>query len=157
MLTFAEWLLIVEDLGVRVFDCDISKIHAKAVICKSRVESELPIFMPNGKLNDYLFFHTNNEARRHDKVDGDLEMVDFVDTEFSAASGLMKPIAVGDTKKRKEGRNIEDKTPVKFFKCHCHENTMSDKFSPLGNDDGLSNRGGVETPVSDEDMEDIKK
>lgn len=156
-ITLIKWLLIVEDLGVRVFDCDISKIHAKALICKSRVESELPIFMANGKLNDYHFFHTNNETRRHDKVDDDLEMVDFVDTEFSASPGLMKPIAVGGTKKRKEGRNIEDKPPVKIFKCHFHENTTSDKFSPLGNDNGLSGGSEVENSASDEDMEDMKQ
>ena len=43
------------------------------------------------------------------------------------------------------------------FKCHFHKNTTSDKFSPLGNDNGLSGGSEVENSASDEDMEDMKQ
>ncbi|KAK4853590.1 hypothetical protein QYF36_011292 [Acer negundo] len=157
-VSLIKWLLIVEDQGVRVFDCEIAKTYAKAVICKSRVEYDLRAIMSNdNNLNGNISFCNDDEGRGGDKGDGDLEMVDSVDNEFLAAPGLMKSTMSDGTRKRKEGSNIEGEIPVKFVKYHFHDKSVSEKFSPLGNDDGLSSGSEVDNPVSDEDMEDMKQ
>lgn len=153
---FPEWLLIVEDQGVRVFDFDISKIYAKTVICKSRVGYDFPVIMPNDKsLFENLFLNTDNERWQWND-DGDLEMVDIVDTEFLADTCMMKSTAIDGTRKRKEGRNIEGEIPVKVVKYNFHDNSLSE-FSASSNEDGLSSGSEVDNPISDEDMEDMKQ
>ncbi|XP_031285256.1 uncharacterized protein LOC116143950 [Pistacia vera] len=151
-----KWLLVVEEQGIGVFDFDITKIYAKTVIFKSTVEYDRPVIMPNDKsLFGSLFLNTDNERRWQDKDDSDLEMVDFVDTEFLADPCMMKS-TTDSTRKRKEGRNIEGEIPVKFVKYNFHDNSVSEKFSPLGNEDGVSSGSEVDNPISDEDMEDMK-
>lgn len=121
-----EWLLVVEEQGVRVFDFDITKIYAKAIICKSRVEYDLSVINPNDKsLFKSLFLNSDCERRWQHKDDTDLEMIDLVDTEFSTTDGI---------RKRKEGRNIEAEIPVKLVKYNFQDNSLSERFSPLGNE-----------------------
>lgn len=52
-------------------------------------------------------------------------MIDLVDTEFSTTDGI---------RKRKEGRNIEAEIPVKLVKYNFQDNSLSERFSPLGNE-----------------------
>ncbi|KAK2646159.1 hypothetical protein Ddye_021354 [Dipteronia dyeriana] len=157
-VSLIKWLLIVEDQGARVFDCEIAKTYANAVICKSGVQYDLRAIMSNdNNLNGNISFCNDDEGRGGDKGDGDLEMVDSVDNEFLAAPGLMKSTVTDGTRKRKEGSNIEGEIPVKFVKYHFHDKSVSEKFSPSGNDDGLSSGSEVDNPVSDEDMEDMKQ
>ncbi|KAK7835670.1 hypothetical protein CFP56_023319 [Quercus suber] len=156
------WLLTVEEQEVRVFDCEISKVQAKAAICKSRVEYVLPELKPNGNsLNESSLFSLAEEVRGEDKFNGDLEMVDSVDTAFLVANGMMKTTATDGTRKRKEGIKDEKELQVKFVKHHFHETSVREKCSAIGNDDGLSSGlssgSEVDNPVSDEDMEDIRQ
>ncbi|KAM4121487.1 hypothetical protein ACB094_01G009300 [Castanea mollissima] len=156
------WLLTVEEQEVRVFDCEISKVQAKAAICKSRVEYVLPELKPNGNsLNESSLFSLAEEVRGEDKFNGDLEMVDSVDTAFLVANGMMKTTATDGTRKRKEGIKDEKELQVKFVKHHFHETSVREKCFLIGNDDGLSSGlssgSEVDNPVSDEDMEDIRQ
>ncbi|KAL0017592.1 hypothetical protein SO802_004661 [Lithocarpus litseifolius] len=156
------WLLTVEEQEVRVFDCEISKVQAKAAICKSRVEYVLPELKPNGNsLNETYLFSLAEEVRGEDKFNGDLEMVDSVDTAFLVANGMMKTTATDGTRKRKEGIKDEKELQVKFVKHHFHETSVREKCPLIGNDDGLSSGlssgSEVDNPVSDEDMEDLRQ
>ncbi|PPR89651.1 hypothetical protein GOBAR_AA31032 [Gossypium barbadense] len=152
------WLLIVEDQGVRIFECDISKVYAKAVLCKSRVEYEIPVDKISGKYsaeNPACMVH----ERKEDKTaDNDLEMIDSMDTVRLSAPCSMKSTAAADgVRKRKEGSNIEEEIPVKFIKYHLRENSVTDKLLSLANDDGLSCGNDVNSPILDEYMREMEQ
>ncbi|KAK9273429.1 hypothetical protein L1049_018239 [Liquidambar formosana] len=148
-----KWLLIVEDQGVRVFDHDITKLHAKAVIYESRAEYEVPVYKADGNNLDDNLFYSDSEERVEDKVGEDQEMFDSVNTAFLAATHTMNLTATAGRRKRKEGRKDEGETRVKFVKVHLHGNTVREKFLPCGDDDGLSSGSEVDNSVSNEDME----
>lgn len=132
------WLLIVEEQGVRVFDPDITKVQAKAAICKSRVEYVLPELKPNGNsLNESPLF-SSAEVREEDKFDGDLEMADSVDTAFLVADDMITTTATDGTRKRKEGIKDEKEPQVKFVKHHFHATSVRETCLPIGKDDGFS-------------------
>lgn len=148
LLELPEWLLIVEDQGVRVFDSDISKIYAKAIICKSRTEYELLGTKLDGKnLDETCLFNTVNEGKGEDKVDGDLEMVDSADTMLLAAPGLMELRATNDARKRKEEGNEEMDKRVKFFKCNLSNNLAREKVWTFRDNDGLGSGSEVYNPL----------
>ncbi|KAJ6743463.1 hypothetical protein OIU85_017416 [Salix viminalis] len=149
-----KWLLIVEDEGSREFDSGISKIYAKASICKSRTECEILVDKSGGKnLNENHFFYPGKELKEDDKVDGDLEMVDSADTMFLGAPGLMKLTETGGIRKRKEGRNEEGDKRVKFFKCQLgDELTREEKVWPLCDGGGFCNGSEVYNPLSVENV-----
>lgn len=135
-------MLLVEDQGVRVFDCEISKLRAKEVIDKSRVQYVIPVTKPDCKT-----LH-----------DGDLEMVDSVDAVSVAdtVDGMINTQATDGPRKRKgtmDGLEI----PVKFVKYHFDENSVKEKFPSLGNDDGLISESEVDNPVSDGCMVDMQQ
>lgn len=137
-----------------MFDRNISKIYAKAIICKSRTEYEFLVVKSDGKnLRENHFSCTDNKERREHKVDGDLEMVDSVDTMFLAGPGLMELTATNGVRKRKDGRNDEVDKQVKFFRCHLGDYSVRQKALLLGGDDGLSSGSDIDNPVSGEDME----
>lgn len=107
-------------------------------------------------MNEGILFHHEDEGRNGDKVDSDLDMVDYGENEFQSVPKLMKPSVTNVTRKRKEGTNFESEIPVKFLKYYSHDSSTSDMLSPTGNDDGLGSGSEVDNPVSDEDMEDMK-
>lgn len=138
LLSFSEWMLLVEEQGVRVFDCEISKLRAKGV-CNSRVQFVLPVTKPD----------------ENTLGSGDLEMVDSVDTLSVVADGLINTQATDGTRKRKgtvDGTGIH----VKFFRYHFHENSVKKGFPSFGSDDSLSSESEVDNPVSDRAMEDMQ-
>ncbi|WCJ29576.1 hypothetical protein M5689_011201 [Euphorbia peplus] len=144
-LSLIEWLLILEDEGLRVFDDDISKIYAKAIISKSRkgyfvAESDWKHSVYCG---DY-------EGRGEEKVDSDLEMVDSEETTLIA--GNLKTSATNGTKKRKEGMKDEMNRQVKVVKCHIDDNSVTENGYPL-DDEALSSGSEVDNPSSDENVE----
>ncbi|XP_021277575.1 uncharacterized protein LOC110411652 [Herrania umbratica] len=152
-----KWLLIIEDQGVRIFECDISKVYAKAVLCKSRAEYEIPVVKTNGKILGQNFVYMVHEGREAKKADGDLEMIDSMDTVPLTAPCLMKSTPTDGVRKRKEGSNVEEEIPVKFVKYHFHENLVREKLLSLAKDDGLSSGSEVDNPASDEDMKDVEQ
>lgn len=145
-----KWLLIVEDEGSRVFDSGISKIYAKAIICKSRTECELLVDKSGGKnLNENHFFYPGKELKAEDKVDGDLEMVDSADTMLLGAPGLMRLTETDGIRKRKEGRNDEGDKRVKFFKCQLGDKlTKEEKVWPLCDGGGFCSGSEIYNPLS---------
>lgn len=108
-----EWLLVLDDQGIRIFDDNVFKFHAKAAISKPTVDYELPEFKPNNE-NQSLdsFFHTGNEANRENEVNGDQEMVDSLDHEFSVE---VSP-ATNGRRKREEGFVNEGLPRIKLVK-----------------------------------------
>uniref|UniRef100_A0A5B7BGU9 Uncharacterized protein n=1 Tax=Davidia involucrata TaxID=16924 RepID=A0A5B7BGU9_DAVIN len=163
-----KWLMVLEDQGVIVFDHNISKLLAKVVTCKLRVDSEHSESKPDCKNRDDSIFYIEKEGRREDKVDEDQEMVDSVGDTFSAASCTVN-ITTNGIRKRKEGMRDEGETRVKLIKYNFHETSVGEKFLPFSDDDGLSSGNEFENPVhgsssgsevenivSDEDMEDIR-
>ncbi|XVF35354.1 hypothetical protein REPUB_Repub18cG0138500 [Reevesia pubescens] len=152
-----KWLLIIEDQGVRIFECDISKVYAKAVLCKSRVDYEIPFVKANGKYVGENLVYMVHEGKEDKKADADLEMVDSMDTVPFSAPGLMKSTATDGVRKRKKGSNTEEEIPAKFVKYHLHENLVRVKLLSLVNDDGLSSGSEVDNPASDEDMRDLEQ
>ncbi|XVE97660.1 hypothetical protein REPUB_Repub03eG0037900 [Reevesia pubescens] len=152
-----KWLLIIEDQGVRIFDCDISKVYAKAVLCKSRVDYETPVIKTNGKYLVENLVYMVHEGKEDKKADGDIEVVDAMDTVPLSAPGLIKATATDGVRKRKEESNIEEEIPVKFVKYDLPENLVREKLLSLANDYGLSNGSEVDNPASDEDMRDMEQ
>uniref|UniRef100_A0A803QTR2 Uncharacterized protein n=1 Tax=Cannabis sativa TaxID=3483 RepID=A0A803QTR2_CANSA len=132
-----KWMLLVEEQGVRVFDCEISKLQAKGVICKSRVEYVLPETKPDEKKLD----------------SNDLVMVDSVDNVSSMAlNGIIDTVAFDGTRKRK-GTVDETGIQVKFLKYQFHENSAKKEFPFFGSDGSLSSESEVDNPDSDSAME----
>ncbi|KAE8700392.1 hypothetical protein F3Y22_tig00110557pilonHSYRG00315 [Hibiscus syriacus] len=152
-----KWLLIIEDQGVKIFECDISKVYAKAVLCKSRVEYEIPVDKISGQyLGEDLagMFH---EMKEDKKADSDLEMIDSTDTVPSPAPCLMKSTTADGVRKRKEGSTVEWEIPVKFIKYQLCENLGREKLLPLANGDGLSCGSEVDSPSLDEYTRDMEQ
>ncbi|KAF8036120.1 hypothetical protein BT93_C1963 [Corymbia citriodora subsp. variegata] len=147
-----KWLLIVEDLGIRVFDNDILKLHAKAVVCKSRIEYELPVFKLRGdNFDDAFTLSPCNEGIAVDTIDGaDLDMVDSMDATFMAHTCPVVLTSDG-TRKRKDGRKEEGEIPVKFLKSHIHENAAKGNVFHSCVRDGLSSRNEEYSPILQED------
>ncbi|KAG7941272.1 hypothetical protein I3843_16G031200 [Carya illinoinensis] len=141
------WLLIVEDQGIKVFDCEISKLQAKAVICKSRLEYVVSEFKPEGKNLDENLLFRSTKLEIEDKFDCDLEMADAVESTFLWDDGMMKATAADGTRKRKEGITDDMELQVKFGKYHFHENSVKEKCLPMGTNDGLSSESEVDNPV----------
>ena len=138
----------MEDEGSRVFDSGISKIYAKAIICKSRTECELLVDKSGGKnLNENHFFYPGKELKAEDKVDGDLEMVDSADAMLLGAPGLMGLTETDGIRKRKEGRNDEGDKRVKFFKCQLGDKLTKEKVWPLCDGGGFCNGSEVYNPL----------
>ncbi|KDP34113.1 hypothetical protein JCGZ_07684 [Jatropha curcas] len=152
-LALINWLLTLEDQGVRVFDSDTSKMYAKTAIGKSKIEHGLSI-RPEGKnLIESHFSHCSNEVKTDDKVDGDLEMLDSEGAMLLAAPRLLKAVETYGTRKRKDGRKDEEDKQVKFVKCNINDNLVAEKVSPLEYDDALNSGSEVDNPVSDEATE----
>ncbi|KAK6927296.1 hypothetical protein RJ641_005887 [Dillenia turbinata] len=151
----AEWLLILENEGVRIIDQCISKLRHRAVAYKSRSDHEISVLsftsmQPDGNI---LCCHENGGGGE-DRADGDHEMVDSLELETLASAPTytisLKEIDGG--KKRKDMGNDDGETRVKFVKYYIQENSLNEKHSPFGSDDYSSSGGEVENPVSDEDI-----
>lgn len=126
MISCSEWLLVVEEQGISVFAGETAKqmdLMFKANFFTSRTECLLPVIKHFFNNLDKNLFSMSGEAGA-DKLDGDIEMSDTVDTVSLAAADNLSSVIDG-TRKRKEG--IEDdtnKTPLKNMRCHIHENSV---------------------------------
>ncbi|XP_050220183.1 uncharacterized protein LOC126670484 [Mercurialis annua] len=152
-LALIRWLLIVEDHGVKVFDNDASKIYAKTIISKSRIEYGFFINKLGGKsLVENSFSCGCRVDKEGDKVDGDLHMADSEGSMCFTTPGVSKAAATNEMRKRKEERKSEGDKQVKFLKCHRNDNSMTEKLSPLDDYDALSSGSEVDDLVSDDNM-----
>ncbi|KAG7554961.1 hypothetical protein ISN44_As11g011580 [Arabidopsis suecica] len=126
--SFIEWLVSLEEQGLRVFNCDHSKNYARIVIQRSRPDLSLGATL----------------LKQQEEFDHDADMAD--DYTVSSIS-----ILSSNTRKRKEERhNKEGETKVKLFK-HRHSNLQENsKFQPFVFSDGLVK--GTEVEVSDMEL-----
>ncbi|XP_057467611.1 uncharacterized protein LOC130756964 [Actinidia eriantha] len=125
-----RWLLALENRGIRIFDRNISKLHARAVICKSKIDHDISEARsdcrnPNGRV---LF--------SIDKVDDDQEMVDWLEDAFVPTDCMRR--------KRKEGRPDEGETRFKLAKFNYDEDSVGEICLPH-HDDNLN--GGKEVRI----------
>lgn len=115
----------MEDLGVKIFENNILKLHAKAIVCKSRGECELPVFKLRTQESAHDgIFSSAGEARDDHHINGDSEMVDEVDLPLVSSTCPMNQRTFQDTRKRKDGRMAEKEVPMKFLKFNLHENSV---------------------------------
>lgn len=101
----------------------------KANFFTSRTECLLPVIKHFFNNLDKNLFSVNGEAVA-DKLDGDIDMPDSVETASLAAAAADDDddlsSVIDGTRKRKEG--IEDDTNTKplkkYMRCHIHENSV---------------------------------
>lgn len=126
---FPEWLLSLEEQGLRVFDCDHSKNYAKTVVHWSRPDLSLEATL----------------LKQQDGVDQDAEMADhLIVSSISISSG-------SSTRKRKEERlDKEGETKTKLFKLRHNNFQEKSRLQPFVFSDRLVN--GTEVGVSDMEL-----
>ena len=127
---FPEWLLSLEEQGLRVFDCDHSKNYAKTVVHWSR---------PDVTLEATLLM------KQQVGVHQDAEMADhLIVSSISISSG-------SSTRKRKEERlDKEGETKTKLFKLRHNNFQEKSRLQPFVFSDRLVN--GTEVGVSDMEL-----
>ncbi|KAI4337127.1 hypothetical protein L6164_015576 [Bauhinia variegata] len=128
-----EWLLLVEDQGLVVFDGDTAKLRAKAKVCTSRTEYVFPVVRHfHNDLDSNLLGNSIYGATEEDKFGGDIEMVDSMDTMILAADNRMSSNTADGTRKREEMLEDETKSQVKFMRCQFHGNSMRENSLVFG-------------------------
>ncbi|CAJ1972855.1 unnamed protein product [Sphenostylis stenocarpa] len=126
-IALLKWLLVVEEQGIAVFAGETAKqidVMFKANFFTTRTECLLPVikhFFNN--LDKNLFFNSTNGEAGADTLDGDIDMLDTVDSVSLAAADSLSTVIDG-TRKRKEGIDDDSKTPLKYMRCHIHENSV---------------------------------
>lgn len=124
----SEWLVSLEDQGVRVFDCDHSKNYAKAVIHRSRSDFSLEATL----------------LKQQEEFGQDADMAD---DHIASSISILRS---SSTRKRKEARHNEGETKVKFFKRRHGNLQENSKFQPFVFSGSLVN--GTEVEVSDMEL-----
>ncbi|KAK4757857.1 hypothetical protein SAY87_019158 [Trapa incisa] len=122
-----KWLLIIDDLGVKIFENNFLKLHAKAIVCKSRVEYEIPVFkLETGESAHDDIYSSTSDAREDLHIDSDSEMVDQSEPSSPTSSCfVISQRTSQDTRKRKDVERIaENEVPMKLPKFHLHEHTV---------------------------------
>lgn len=144
MINSPDWLLSLENRGIRVFEDDILKRHAKLGVDISQVEQPTGT-LEGKKAGDDLFYVDNmgeegnvGEEDKQNKLIGDA---------FVAAARTMKSMDNG-TRKRK-GKSSGKK--IKFVKYDLHQDSVPAKAGTSAPDDSSSGESEVEHPVSDRD------
>ncbi|CAL5359243.1 unnamed protein product [Camellia sinensis] len=139
-----RWLLGLEDQGVRVFDHDILRQHAKAIVSKSKIAHEMSESKPDcGNLTGSIFFCIEDNRRGQNKADEDQEMVDWLDDTFVPTDYMGHSPASERRRKRKDGRPDEGETRFKLAKFNYDENFVGEMCLPRC-DDNLNGGNEVE-------------
>ncbi|KAK7383303.1 hypothetical protein VNO78_28977 [Psophocarpus tetragonolobus] len=126
-IALIKWLLVVQEQGIAVFAGETAKqmnFMFKANFFTSRTECLIPVikhFFKN--LDKNVFLNSMNGESRADKLDGDVEMLDTVDTASLAAADTISRVIEG-TRKRKEGVEDDTKAQLKYMRCQFHENSV---------------------------------
>ncbi|KAJ8774816.1 hypothetical protein K2173_017262 [Erythroxylum novogranatense] len=149
-----KWLLNVEERGVRVFDCKILKIYAKAIICRSRADEELSaIFSEAQNLPENNLYYNGNVGKWKQGINYDLKMVDSMNVTFLDAPEPFKAGAANLTRKRKEGPLDEGDKQFKVVRSHLTDISVMEKVLSVTGDDNFSSVTEVDDPVSFENVE----
>ncbi|XP_010323564.1 uncharacterized protein [Solanum lycopersicum] len=147
--TFLRWILNIENGGIRIFDHNISKIRAKSLLDSMTEGFEQPALKDAKKKseNDILFYIDNKGEE--DEEEGDEKMNESDSAAFVSAAHTMES-AEPERRKRK-GKDSEQKSRVKFLKYSLHENSGSKGKPSIADNDDSSSEGEVENPLTDEE------
>lgn len=149
-----EWLLNLEDQGLRVFDDSVLKSHAKLVRDTPKSDFEQPASkLQSMKVDDDLLFYIDNKGEELDRDEENEKMNEAMTAAFVAAAHSMKSADNGG-KKRKEGRSTGKKRKGKFLKYEPLQNSESASGrTPVVSYENESSGSEVDNPPSDEDSE----
>ncbi|KAG5022486.1 hypothetical protein JHK85_018828 [Glycine max] len=139
-----NWLLSLENRGIRVFEDDILKSHATSGHDIS--QSEHPAGNLEGKVADDDLFYVDNIGEEGNTGDNDKQNK-LVSDAFVAAAQTMK--LSDDGARKRKGKHSEKK--IKFVKYDLHQNSEPVKARTSAADDSSSGESEVEDPVSDTD------
>lgn len=149
---FLQWLLKLEDQGLRLFDDSILESRARLAIEKSRSEDELVTYDREATFKDDDLFYVDKEGEEDHKSEmdkGDDEEED-VNAKFMAAALSMKLGENESGRKRKQERKNGKEKKIKFTKYYLSGNSEAiEKKKPVLSD----SESEIENPVSDEEDE----
>jgi hypothetical protein len=142
--SFLDWLLRLENRGIRVFEDDTLKSHAK--LCLDISQMEQPVSTLDGKVtNDGLFYVDNagdeENASEEDKEDK------LISDAFVAAAQTMKS---SDNESRKRKGKSKGKK-IKFAKYELNQNAVAVKAGTSAPNESSSDESEVQDPNSDSD------
>ncbi|TKY44523.1 hypothetical protein E2542_SST30799 [Spatholobus suberectus] len=139
-----NWLLSLENRGIRVFEDDILKGHATSGLDTSQAEQ--PAGNLEGKIADDDLFYVDNIGEEGNTGEDDKQNK-LISDAFVAAAQTMKLSDNGACKRK--GKHSEKK--IKFVKYDLHQNSEPVKARTSAADDSSSSESEVEDPVSDTD------
>lgn len=128
MISSSEWLLVVDEQGLAIFggESETAKHRAKAIFFNSRTECTPHVAKHFfNSVDKNLFSNSIHGWTEANKADGDIEMLDTVDTvTLFSADDRMNTGTNDGTRKRKEGIEDDTKAQLKFMRCQFHENSV---------------------------------
>lgn len=139
-----DWLLSLENCGVKVFEDDILKSHAKLGL--DIFQPEQPTSTLEGKVGDDGLFYVDSVGEE-EKTGEEETRNELISDVFVAAAQTMK-LNDNGIRKRK-GKSKEKK--VKFVKYDLHQNPVPVKAGTSAPNDSSSDDSEVEDPASDSD------
>lgn len=144
LIYLIDWLLSLENRGIRVFEDDVLKSHATSGLDISQTEH--PAGNLEGKVADDDLFYVDNIGEEGNTGDNDKQNK-LVSDAFVAAAQTMK--LSDDGARKRKGKHSEKK--IKFVKYDLHQNSEPVKARTSAADDSSSGESEVEDPVSDTD------
>ncbi|KAL2321374.1 hypothetical protein Fmac_030343 [Flemingia macrophylla] len=139
-----NWLLSLENRGIRIFEDDVLKSHATSGLDIS--QAELPSDNLEGKIADDDLFYVDNIGEEGNTVDDDKQNK-LISDAFVAAAQTMKLSDNGAPKRK--GKHSGKK--IKFVKYDLHQNSEAVKARTSAADDSSSGESEIDDPVSDAD------
>jgi len=144
LIYLLDWLLSLENRGIRVFEDDILKKHATKGLDISKPDH--PASNLESKIADDDLFYVDN-AGEEGNTSGDEKQNKLISDAFVAAAQTMK-LPHNEARKRK-GKHSEKK--IKFVKYDVHQNSEPVTARTSTADDSSSGESEVEDPKSDSD------
>jgi hypothetical protein len=147
-LLFTEWLVDLEDKGLKVFGENFSRIKERLMHDEGKNDNQSRISNSGA---DLFFIDKNSHQEGMDTKDGeDEEAVEMetADNAFMAAAHSMKVMANGIRKRKDCG--TEDATAMKFVKYKTEDSSVKCYLQATN---GMSSGSEVENPQSDDEME----
>lgn len=150
-----EWLLNLEDKGLRVFGNGMSKFRTKLVFDNSSVDYEHLIFKPDRTNTDDDIFFIDKEGQQTEKIMEEDQPMQSMDAVFISAAQSMKFTSNDARRKRKERRG-EGEKQVKFQRYKLND-SFTKENPVLSSANDMSSGSEVENPPSDDDVEEMEQ
>ncbi|XP_044480057.1 uncharacterized protein LOC123206859 isoform X2 [Mangifera indica] len=152
--TLLEWLLGLDNQGIRVFDDRTLKTRAKLVVDNSKHDYKpQPSKMERKHADSDILFYIDNKGEVEDGDEEQKKLNKSMSAAFVAAAHSMKMTKNGVTKRKEKGITGKMKK-IKYLKFDLSENFGStiERNSSVSNE-SLNSGSEVDEPSSDEDME----